>query len=179
MNEEFDNKEENEKMSYSDFQKRNISNAMQNWKNAGLWEKLWMILLGIIVGGGIIAVFVFFFLKMFVFMGAIIGALLIFVPIVILIAILVQKQHLQKDKINWQVPAKSAKVLSCALYTETANTKNVKGNKGEVEILTSVYKMKVDIDGRQVTVYDNKKHAVGEIVQLRQHQRNKKILIVE
>lgn len=170
---------EKEKMEYEQFQKRNISFAKENWKNANFWGKLWIIFLGVIVGGGIVASVIFYFMGLVVVMGVIIGCLLVFVPLVILGAYLVERQHLQKDKIDWNIPAKEAVVLSCVLHTEKADLKKVKNDKGEVEILSSTYKMRVKVEGEEKTVYDNQKHNVGDTINLRVHKNNKKIFIVE
>ncbi len=180
MNEEnFDEEKQNEKMGYKDFQKRNISSARENWRQANLFGKLWMILLCLIVGGGIIALFILFFMNLFVVMGIVIGALLVFIPLVILVAYLVGKARTNKKNIDWDIPAREGVVLSCVLHTEASNLKNVKRDSGEVEIISSIFKLKVKVDGEEKIVYDDKSHEVGEKVSLRAHKRFKKILFVE
>lgn len=180
MNEEnFDKENQKEKMEYKDFQKRNMNSARENWRQANLFGKLWMLLLCLIVGGGIIAAFVLFFLNLFVAMGIVIGSLLVFVPLAILVAYVVGKQRINKKNIDWNAPAREGVVLSCVLHTETANLKNVRRESGEVEIVSSIYKLKVKVDGEEKIVYDDKRHDVGEKVSLRPHKRFKKILFVE
>ena len=177
--ENFDEKNQNEHMDYKDFQQRNMNSARENWRQANLFGKLWMICLGIIVGGGIIAAIVMFFFGLFVIMGILIGALVVFVPLLILIAYLVGKMRLNKKNINWNVPAKEGVVISCAIHLEAANTKNVKNDSGTVEIISTIYRLRVKVDGKETTVYDDKKHDVGEKILLREHKRFKSVLYVE
>lgn len=185
MNEEdFDKEKQNKKMNEKQFQQRNFEHAKSNWHSGGLLKKLWMIVLSIIVGGGIIVALVVGILGMYVVMGCIIGALFVFVPLLILFAIVNEKLHLSKKNINWNVPAIEGVVKTCVLHTEIAKGGNefdeAKHNsQHKVETISSVYQLKVDINGKIKTVYDYKPYNAGDKISLRQHKILKNILLVE
>ena len=180
--ENFEEEKQHEEMSGKEFIRRNFSHASGNWKNAGPLKKAWMILLSLIVGGGIITALTLGLMGIVVVAGIIIGSLMVFVFLLISIAMIVGKLHLSKKWIDWNVPAREGVVLSCALHTETStiDTGATKARRIEkAKILTSIYQLKVEVEGKVKYTYDTKQYNVGDKVSLRQHKLIKSILIVE
>ncbi len=155
------------------------SQAAKNWQEGGFWMKLWMIVLSVIVGGGIITMTVMFFLKEYIVMIILFGVLFVFVWTVILTAKLVEKAYLQRYRMNLDIPAKTGVVLSCTLSTEIANMKKVKNGKGEVELVSAVYRVKVQMDEKVITTYSYNYYEKGEKISLRQHEAFKWVNIIE
>ena len=180
--ENFEEEKQHEEMSGKEFIRRNFSHASGNWKNGGALKKVGRIFLSLVVGGGIVAALVLGLMGTVVVAGIIIGSLMVFVFLVISIAMIVGKIHLSKKWIDWNVPAREGVVLSCTLHTETStvDTGATKARRIEkAKILTSIYQLKVEVDGKVKFTYDTKPYNVGDKVSLRQHKLIKSVLIVE
>ena len=166
-------------MKNQEYGKHLRTQAGKNWAEGGFWMRLWMIVLSVIVGGGIITMTVMLFLKEYIVMIILFCVLFVFVWLVILTAKLVEKAHLQRYRMNLNIPAKTGVVLSCTLSTEIANMKRVRNRVKEVELVSAVYRLKVQTDEKVITTYSYKYYEKGEKVSLRQHEAFKWIYIIE
>lgn len=171
---------------YINIRTHQFANISHAWKVASIWERLQILFLILLVLSGITAIIVLICLKYIVAGIIVFGVQVLLICGVLLLAKFREKQSLIPFEIDEFELLKTGKVIACCLYAQKTISKGSMSSleyehkhhlesKMTTRILSTVYKIKIDLDGKKVIAYSNKFFNEGEKVSVCQNRKHKTI----
>lgn len=174
---------------YVNIRAHQLANISHSRAVATLPERIWLVILMTLVLSGFISVICLACLGYMFACATVFGAQVLLVCGTILIAKRLEKLSPATDDIDESAPPQKGKVVACSLHSQSTlslgSASRIEAESGyQIEsrmttrILDTVYKMKIDLNGKSVIAFSREFYNAGDEVTVRQKKKKRFYVVV-